>query len=116
MTRNTKTRVAKTHPVKVRLIKHLTTLGTYSEAADESIDLYCETYDFYQRMRKELESGDLLMEYTNKAGATNLVKNPLAIEITKTVQVLSNLLKSMGLTPAQMEKPADYEADEFDKF
>jgi len=66
---------------------------------------------------------------TNKAGATNLVKNPLAIELTKTVQVLNNLLRSLGLTPAQRKEFADAgfipgdgekddkpELDEFEKF
>ncbi|HCU8651575.1 TPA: phage terminase small subunit P27 family, partial [Staphylococcus aureus] len=41
---------------------------------------------------------------TNKAGASNIVKNPLSIELTKTVQTLNNLLKSMGLTAAQRKK------------
>ncbi|MEC0543495.1 P27 family phage terminase small subunit, partial [Bacillus glycinifermentans] len=41
---------------------------------------------------------------TNKAGAENLVKNPLAIELTKTVTTLNNLLKSLDLTPAQRKE------------
>ncbi|HEK4129524.1 TPA: phage terminase small subunit P27 family, partial [Staphylococcus aureus] len=36
--------------------------------------------------------------------ASNIIKNPLSIELTKTVQTLNNLLKSMGLTAAQRKK------------
>ena len=73
----------------------------------ELISLYAETYQFYCQLKRELVGKKLLMKYTNKAGATNLVKNPLAIELTKTVQVLNNLLRSLGLTPAQRKEFAD---------
>lgn len=65
---------------------------------------------------------DLMVTHTNKAGATNIVKNPLAIEITKTVQTLNGLLKSLGLTPAQRRKlqviggGPDDSSDDFDDF
>lgn len=118
-----KTRVPKNHPVKVRLVRYLTAMGVYNESSNETVDLYVENYDFYQQMREELRNNKLLMEYTNKGGATNIVKNPLAIEITKIVQVLSNLLKSMGLTPAQAATMKDFrklktweELDEFEGF
>jgi P27 family predicted phage terminase small subunit len=73
----------------------------YKPSDDELIRLYCETFQFYERLRDELGGQDLMYEYTNKAGATNLTKNPLTVELTKVVQALNNLLKSLGLTPAQ---------------
>lgn len=76
----------------------------YQESDDMLIELYLETYSFYCRLRDELKESQLMFEHTNKAGATNLVKNPLSIELTKTVQTLNNLLKSLGLTAAQREK------------
>ncbi|MGW7889971.1 P27 family phage terminase small subunit [Staphylococcus xylosus] len=76
----------------------------YRESDDMLIELYLETYSFYCRLRDELKESELMFEHTNKAGATNLVKNPLSIELTKTVQTLNNLLKSLGLTAAQREK------------
>ena len=89
----------------------------YEQSDDELIKIYCETHEFYTRLRKEIAKSDLMMEYTNKAGATNYVKNPLAIELTKTVQVLNNLLKSLGLTAAQRKKAvAVDDNDEFDDF
>ena len=82
--------------------------GHALQASDvELINLYSETYQFYCQLKRELVGKKLLMKYTNKAGATNLIKNPLAIELTKTVQVLNNLLRSLGLTPAQRKEFAD---------
>ena len=78
----------------------------YQPSDDQLINLYCETHAFYKRMQAELDKTSLLMPHTNKAGAENLVKNPLAIEITKNVQVLNNLLKSLGLTAAQRKAVA----------
>lgn len=77
---------------------------SYKESDEELIKLYIETHEFYRRLKEEIKNNPLMYEYTNKAGATNLVKNPLAIELTKTVQTLNNLLKSLGLTPAQRKK------------
>lgn len=85
----------------------------YQTSDDILIDLYLETYKFYCRLRDELEESQLMYEHTNKAGATNLVKNPLSIELTKTVQTLNNLLKSLGLTATQREKIVESEEDGF---
>lgn len=94
---------------------------SYKESDEELIKLYLETHQFYRRLQKEVKSGKLMYEYTNKAGATNLVKNPLSIELTKTVQTLNNLLKSLGLTPAQRKKLKEFNGsgdddDDFDNF
>jgi P27 family predicted phage terminase small subunit len=99
-----------------RIVEYLG--DNYQESDDELIKLYCETYDFYCRLRDEIKKSDLLFEHTNKAGATNLVKNPLAIELTKTVQTLNNLLKSLGLTAAQRKKVVggDDDVDDFENF
>lgn len=85
---------------------------SYQESDDQIIQLYVETHEFYKRLKKEIDKSDLMYEYTNKAGATNLVKNPLSIELTKTVQTLNNLLKSLGLTPAQRKKVVNTDDDD----
>ncbi|MBF2751533.1 MULTISPECIES: P27 family phage terminase small subunit [Staphylococcus] len=85
-------------------------IDNYQESDDMLISLYLETYEFYCRLRDELKNSELMMEHTNKAGASNIVKNPLSIELTKTVQTLNNLLKSLGLTAAQREKVVQEES------
>ncbi|MCY9699794.1 P27 family phage terminase small subunit, partial [Paenibacillus larvae] len=52
----------------------------YEESDEQLIQLYIETHQFYRRLQKEIKNSELMYEYTNKAGATNLVKNPLSIE------------------------------------
>ncbi|NBI30724.1 P27 family phage terminase small subunit [Chengkuizengella marina] len=89
---------------------------SYEESDEELIKIYIETHQFYRRLQKEVKNSDLMYEHTNKAGATNLIKNPLSIELTKTVQTLNNLLKSLGLTPAQRKKVVNEEDDGFDDF
>lgn len=90
---------------------------SYQESDEQLIQLYVETHQFYRRLQKEIKNSELMYEYTNKAGATNLVKNPLSIELTKTVQTLNNLLKSLGLTPVQRKKfVGEEDEDDFDDF
>lgn len=87
---------------------------SYQPSDDQIIQLYIETHSFYRRLKKEVDKNPLMQEHTNKFGATNLVKNPLSIELTKTVQTLNNLLKSLGLTPAQRKKLAGDDDDDDD--
>jgi len=102
-------------PTKKMLVDYLG--ESYQESDEQLMQLYIETHQFYRRLQKEIKKTDLMYEYTNKAGATNLVKNPLSIELTKTVQTLNNLLKSLGLTPAQRKKITSGEDDDdFDNF
>ncbi|GGJ48537.1 phage terminase small subunit P27 family [Virgibacillus salexigens] len=86
----------------------------YKESDEELITLYLETHRFYRKLKKEISKQDLMYEYTNKAGATNLTKNPLVVELAKTVQTLNNLLKSLGLTPAQRKKIVNGDDDDSD--
>jgi P27 family predicted phage terminase small subunit len=88
----------------------------YKDSDEELIQLYVETHRFYRKLKSEISKQDLMYEYTNKAGATNLTKNPLVVELAKTVQTLNNLLKSLGLTPAQRKKVVNGEDDDFDNF
>lgn len=88
----------------------------YRSSDEEVIQLYIETHKYYRRLKKEVEKKPLMLEHTNKAGATNTIKNPLAIEVTKTVQTLNNLLKSLGLTPSQRKKVGVGDGDDDDDF
>lgn len=95
-------------------------LGDNYQPSDEQlITLYIETFEFYKRMQTELKKMPLMMKHTNKASATNYIKNPLSIELTKAVQTLNNLLKSLGLTPAQRKEfklGGGHTDDGFDSF
>lgn len=90
--------------------------SNYQESDEELIMLYCETHALYKKMLKEIRKTGLITEHTNKFGAKNMVKNPLAIEATKTAQVLNTMLKSLGLTASQRKKAVsdDVNNDGFD--
>lgn len=90
----------------------------YVPSDDELIQLYIETHKFYRRLKKEVDGNPLMIEHTNKAKQKNYVKNPLSVELTKTIQSLNNLLKSLGLTPAQRKKleGGGEDDDDFDHF
>ena len=95
---------------KNKLIQYI---DDYQKSDDILISLYLETYEFYCRLRDELKDSDLMMSHTNKAGATNIVKNPLSIELTKTVQTLNNLLKSLGFNSCTKRKIVQQQEDGF---
>jgi hypothetical protein len=87
----------------------------YAGADDELIDAYVQAEAILKRMQVQLAGEELLYEYTNKAGATNKIKNPLLMEIPRYTQTLNMLLKALGLTAAQRKKVvADDEADDPD--
>lgn len=87
----------------------------YRPEDDELITLYCETRAMYVDMLTELRKDGLMVDYTNAKGATNKIKHPLAIEVTKTAQVLNTLLKSLGLTASQRKEIGEMR-DEFSDF
>lgn len=52
----------------------------------------------------EAEGGRLVVEHTNKAGATNAMKNPYVAEIDFLYDQALFYEKEMGLTPAALKK------------
>jgi P27 family predicted phage terminase small subunit len=76
-----------------------------------------QLYSDYTDRIKELGS---IMEYTNKGGQTNIVKNPLAIEIPKIIEQTRKLLAELALTPASrkrlQEQLTEEVGDEFERF
>ncbi len=68
----------------------------YRPSDDEIINLYCETHAFYKRLQKEVAKESLTLR-RERDGVVSYIKNPLAVELTKTVRILNDLLKSLGL-------------------
>lgn len=104
-------------PTRKKIVEYLG--DNYKQSDNQIINLYVDAHRYYRRLKKEVDSEPLMMTHTNKAGAKNYIKNPLTIELTKQYQTLNNLLKSLGLTPAQREmlKTSDGDpGDDFDKF
>jgi len=83
----------------------------------ETVAYLFQLYAEYTEKIKELGS---VMEYTNKGGQTNLVKNPLAIEIPKIIEQIRKLLAELALTPASrkrlQEQLTETAGDDFENF
>lgn len=81
-------------------------LGVYKPQYGELIERTAKLYVKLDRLEKQMKQlGDeMLVEYTNKAGATNLVLNPCIREIEKTYDGLLVHERELGLTPAAMKK------------
>ena len=72
---------------------------------------YCNSRAFKRRIEKELASQDLIVEYTNKAGATNNDKNKLTLLLKDENAYLLSLDKELQLTPRTDKGGGDDEID-----
>lgn len=78
--------------------------GTYSEAFEPMIKLLAVTQKQLAAAEKDWKDEDLgnreyVSEYTNKAGATNAVKNPYFAVVEDLRQEVVSLSAQLGLTP-----------------
>ena len=88
----------------------------YTKSDDELIAMYVAAAEYLDVAKKAIDEDGLVLFHTNAAGATNIQKHPLSIEITKILHVMNNLLKSLGLTAAQRKKEQEPFNDGFDEF
>lgn len=78
--------------------------GTYNEAFEPVIKMLAKVQTELARAEKdwrdpELGNGEYVSEYTNKAGATNLVKNPYFAVVVDLRQEVLSFSAQLGLTP-----------------
>ena len=84
-------------------------LGTYREAFQPIIRILAEIMEqrdkTYQEFKKsEKSGGKSAVEYTNKAGATNISKNPLLVLWDDLNKSALPYWRDLGLTPAGLKK------------
>lgn len=60
-----------------RLVEQLKTLKIISNLDLNNLGAYCNAYSWYIEVTKQLKKEPLIINYTNKANATNLIENPL---------------------------------------
>lgn len=91
---------------KRQIIERMQQLGTYKvqymAAINRTAELYLELDALVKRY--EEEGREAVVEYTNKAGATNLTKNPIRGAIDDVYTQLLAHERELGLTPASMRK------------
>ena len=64
------------------------------------LSLYCDYYIKFLDINKKIKSEGELIEYINKAGATNLVENPKIKIKNKYFEIVNKLSKELCLTPS----------------
>lgn len=85
---------------KTRIKKSCVDVGTYKKSFDATITILADILARRDLMiEKYVEEGqEPIVEYTNKAGATNLDKNKLLATIEKHEEMAIKYLSEMGLT------------------
>ena len=91
---------------KAKIVKACKAAGTYKEYFDPVVSTLAEILEKRDTAQKEfIESGARIMiEYTNKAGATNYVQNPLIRLINDLNRDALTYWKELGLTAASLKK------------
>lgn len=88
------------------IVRNMRRLGTYREEFDRTIERTAALYVQQDRIERQFaeSGGNAVVRHTNKAGATNAVKNPF---LTARDEVYTQLLeheKELGLTPAALRR------------
>lgn len=85
---------------KGRIKKACIQAGTYDKSFDHAIDTLAEILERRDLayMQFENEGSQILVEYTNKAGETNLVKNKLVETMEKCEDAAKGYFNELGLT------------------
>ncbi|MCX8047327.1 phage terminase small subunit P27 family [Anoxybacillus flavithermus] len=84
-----------------RIVGLLKENGTYNKSLEPLLELYLDAYMVYSQVyEKWQEEGfPATKSHTNKAGATNEMKHPLAQQTADWNTKMSKLLEQLGLTP-----------------
>ena len=87
---------------KRRIVEKCKSLGNYKSEFEDIYDRLAEEHERRDLFDKQWRSEGmkLTIEHTNKAGATNVVDNPVIVNIRKCDEQILKLEKELGLTPA----------------
>lgn len=91
---------------KKEIVENMSTLGTYKQEYNATVEILAKILvDLEDAENEFFESGGaLIIEYTNKAGATNNIKNPFYAIIESLRQSAIIYARELGLTPAGLKK------------
>lgn len=85
-------------------------IGTYDPSFDLAIENAAKVLEKRDKVESEYnkkENKKPVIEYTNKNGSTNIVKNPLIVLWGELNRDALTYLKELGLTPAGLKKIKD---------
>ena len=96
--------LAKKHMLKIR--RQMKKIGTYKPEYEAAIKILAEALRDYDCAKEQFEEdgGKYMVEYTNKAGATNYVKRPLYVVMDDLRKNIVTYGRELGLTPTGYKK------------
>lgn len=91
---------------KKKIVEAMKALGTYKKEYSDTIEILAKMMFDYEMAETAFQEsgGDYVIEYTNKAGATNIVKNPHWVVIENLRADILTYSRELGLTPAGLKK------------
>ncbi len=106
----TKIKYKKNYTDKIK--QSMENLETYTPEFDKSIEILNEILNdlYFARGEFKAAGGGFVVEFTNKNGSTNLVKNPHYQVIADLSDRALKYLNELGLTPTGLKKIRDKKA------
>lgn len=91
---------------KKKIIEQCKAVGTYRDAFLPAIDTLACTLEMRDGVYEKFKDHGSLpaISYTNKAGAKNIVKNPLLVQLDDLNKSALAYWRDLGLTPAGLKK------------
>ena len=92
--------------IKDKITAYMETLGIYKEQYSESVSILANMLFDLETAEKEFTKNGrkFLIEYTNKNGSTNFIKNPNYQIIENLRRDSINVMKELGITPQGLKK------------
>ena len=87
-----------------RIVKDLEELNILTNVDITALGMYCDAYSKYQLATKKINEEGMFIEYTNKAGATNIIEPPAVKAQVKYADLIKKLCSEFGLTPSARAK------------
>ena len=87
-----------------RVAKELEELNILTNVDIAALGMYCDAYSKYQLATEKINKEGMFIEYTNKAGATNMIEHPAVKAQVKYADLIKKLCSEFGLTPSARAK------------
>ena len=88
------------------IVQKMTALGIYREEFQHAIDGLARALADRDRTQElfDKSGGQIMIKHTNKAGATNAIKNPFYLALETLRQDIIVYSRELGLTPSSLKR------------
>lgn len=90
----------------------MTDVGTYQPSFDDAVDTLAGMLERRDTLEKQFykSNAPMIVEHTNKAGATNLEQNPMVRMLNDMNNDILSFMRDLGLTPRGLKTITDKNA------